>query len=209
MAELLRNYVAGEWVAGKGDGTTLTDPVTGEALVRVSSDGLDLRAAFDYARTSGGAALRGLTYAARAALLSEVAKLLQARRDDYYAISLANSGTTKNDSAVDIDGGIFTLSYYAKLGASLGDVHALRDGSPVSLSKDQSFQSQHVLTPTRGVALFINAFNFPSWGLWEKAAPALLSGVPVIVKPATATAWLTQRMVADVVDAGLQPAGAL
>ncbi|MDB5835969.1 MAG: phenylacetic acid degradation protein paaN [Caballeronia sp.] len=209
MAELLSNYVAGEWIAGNGDGTTLTDPVTGEALVRVSSDGLDLCAAFDYARTSGGAALRGLTYTARAALLSEVVKLLQARRDDYYAISLANSGTTKNDSAVDIDGGIFTLSYYAKLGATLGDVHALRDGSPVSLSRDESFKSQHLLTPTRGVALFINAFNFPSWGLWEKAAPALLSGVPVIVKPATATAWLTQRMVADVVDAGILPAGAL
>lgn len=209
MAELLRNYLAGEWIAGNGDGTLLTDPVTGEALVRVSSDGLDLRAAFHFARTLGGDALRASTYAARAALLSEVAKLLQARRDDHYAISLANSGTTTNDSAVDIDGGIFTLSYYAKLGATLGDVQALRDGAPVSLSKDQGFKSQHVLTPTRGVALFINAFNFPSWGLWEKAAPALLSGVPVIVKPATATAWLTQRMVADVVNAGILPPGAL
>src|SRR3984957_4243120 len=209
MAELLRNYVAGKWLTGNGDGTLLIDPVTGEALARVSSDGLDLRAAFDYARTSGGAALRGLTYAARAAQLSEIAKLLQAQRDDYYAISLANSGTTKNDSSVDIDGGIFTLSYYAKIGAPLGDVHALRDGTATSLSKDQTFKSQHILTPTRGVALFINAFNFPSWGLWEKAAPALLSGVPVIVKPATATAWLTQQMVEDVIHARILPEGAI
>jgi 3,4-dehydroadipyl-CoA semialdehyde dehydrogenase len=209
MSELLKNYVAGQWIAGQSAGTTLTDPVTGDALVRVSSEGLDLAQAFGFARDQGGAALRALTYAQRAARLADIVKLLQAKRDDYYAIATANSGTTRNDSAVDIDGGIFTLSWYAKLGASLGDVHALRDGNASALSKDQSFSVQHVLTPTRGVALFINAFNFPSWGLWEKAAPALLSGVPVIVKPATATAWLTQRMVADVVDAGLLPAGAL
>ncbi|MFM0072115.1 3,4-dehydroadipyl-CoA semialdehyde dehydrogenase [Paraburkholderia sediminicola] len=209
MTELLKNYVADQWVAGGGEGVTLTDPITGEALVRVSSQGLDLNHAFGFAREEGGAALRALTYAQRAARLGEIVKLLQAKRDDYYAIATANSGTTRNDSAVDIDGGIFTLSYYAKLGASLGDVHALRDGNTTSLSKDQSFGVQHVLTPTRGVALFINAFNFPSWGLWEKAAPALLSGVPVIIKPATATAWLTQRMVADVVDAGILPPGAL
>jgi 3,4-dehydroadipyl-CoA semialdehyde dehydrogenase len=209
MATLLENFVAGKWIAGRGDGTPLVDPVTGEALVRVSSDGLNLPEAFSYARAQGGAALRELGYAARAAQLAEVAKVLQANRDDYYAIALTNSGTTKNDSAVDIDGGIFTLSYYAKLGATLGDVRTLRDGAAASLSKDKTFTAQHVLTPTRGVALFINAFNFPSWGLWEKAAPALLSGVPVIVKPATATAWLTQRMVADVVKAGLLPAGAL
>src|SRR5258706_12854541 len=209
MAALLENFIAGKWVAGRGKDTLLVDPVTGEALVRVSSEGLDLREAFDYARREGGAALRKLTYAARAAQLAEVAKVLQANRDDYYAIATANSGTTKNDSAVDIDGGIFTLSYYAKLGASLGDVRTLRDGEAASLSKDKTFVSQHVLTPTRGVALCINAFNFPSWGLWEKAAPALLSGVPVIIKPATATAWLMQRMVADVVKAGILPAGAL
>jgi 3,4-dehydroadipyl-CoA semialdehyde dehydrogenase len=115
----------------------------------------------------------------------------------------------KADTAVDVDGGIFTLGTYAKLGDGLGDVHHLTDGDAARLGKDPLFQSQHVQVPTRGVALFINAFNFPSWGLWEKAAPALLSGVPVLVKPATATAWLTQRMVKDVVDSGLWPAGAL
>ncbi|MEC5405919.1 3,4-dehydroadipyl-CoA semialdehyde dehydrogenase [Paraburkholderia sp. MPAMCS5] len=209
MTELLKNHVAGEWIAGAGEGVTLTDTITGEALVRVSSEGLDLAHVFRFARDEAGAALRALTYAQRAACLADVVKVLQAKRDDYYAIALANSGTTRNDSAVDIDGGIFTLSYYAKLGASLGDVQALRDGKTSALSKDQSFSVQHVLTPTRGAALFINAFNFPSWGLWEKAAPALLSGVPVIVKPATATAWLTQRMVADVIDAGILPRGAL
>lgn len=209
MTQLLKNYVAGQWIAGDGPGIELTDPVTGAALVSVSSEGLDLPAAFRFARKTGGAALRGLTYAARAAKLAGIAQLLQAKREDYYAIALANSGTTKNDSAVDIDGGLFTLSYYAKLGAKLGETQALRDGVDIPLSKDQTFRSQHVLVPTRGVALFINAFNFPSWGLWEKAAPALLSGVPVIVKPATTTAWLTQRMVADVVDAGILPPGAL
>jgi 3,4-dehydroadipyl-CoA semialdehyde dehydrogenase len=115
----------------------------------------------------------------------------------------------KNDSAVDIDGGLFTLGTYAKLGEGLGDRHFLFDGEAARLGKDPLFQSQHVRLPTRGLALFINAFNFPSWGLWEKAAPALLSGVPVIIKPATATAWLTQRMVKDVIDAGVLPAGAL
>jgi 3,4-dehydroadipyl-CoA semialdehyde dehydrogenase len=209
MTPLLENYIAGTWVAGRGEGTTLVDPITGEALVRVSSDGLDLRAAFEFARDRGGEALRALSYAARAIKLAEIAKVLQAHRDKYYATALTNSGTTKNDSAVDIDGGIFTLSYYAKIGAPLGDVHALRDGTATSLSKDQSFKSQHILTPTRGVALFINAFNFPSWGLWEKAAPALLSGVPVIVKPATATAWLTQQMVEDVIHARILPEGAI
>ncbi len=209
MNALLPNYLQGRWQAGSGDGTALFDPVLGTELARVDATGLDLPAAFAYARDTGGAALRALSYAQRAELLGKVAAVLQAKRDDYYAISLANSGTVKNDSAVDVDGGIYTLSTYAKLGASLGDRRHLLDGEAARLGKDPLFQSQHVLLPTRGMALFINAFNFPSWGLWEKAAPALLSGVPVVIKPATATAWLTQRMVQDVVDAGVLPLGAL
>ncbi|MCW5666736.1 MAG: 3,4-dehydroadipyl-CoA semialdehyde dehydrogenase [Piscinibacter sp.] len=213
MTELLKNFVSGRWQAGTGAGTPLFDPVLGTELVRVDSTGLDLPAAFAFAREQGGAALRALSYRERGALLAAMVKVLQANRDAYDQIATANSGTVKNDSAVDIDGGIYTLATYAKLGETLGQRSGngrfLVDGEAARLSKDGGFQSQHLLVPTQGVALFINAFNFPSWGLWEKAGPALLSGVPVIVKPATATAWLTQRMVQDVVDAGILPPGAL
>ena len=209
MTELLQNFMAGRWQAGSGAGTALVDPVLGTELVHVDATGLDLPEAFGFARTQGLAALQALTYRERAGLLGAIVRVLQANRDAYYAIATANAGTVKNDSAVDIDGGIFTLGQYAKWGDALGEARALRDGEPVKLGKEPVFQSQHLQVPTRGVALLINAFNFPSWGLWEKAAPALLSGVPVIVKPGTATAWLTQRMVQDVVDAGVLPAGAL
>jgi len=209
MTSLLSNFVAGRWQTGSGAGTPLFDPVLGTELARVDATDLNLQAAFAYAREQGGSALRTLSYRERAALLAAAGKVLQANRDAYYNIATANSGTVKNDSAVDIDGGIYTLGTYAKMGETLGDRRHLLDGEMARLAKDPLFQSQHVLVPTRGVALFINAFNFPSWGLWEKAAPALLSGVPVIIKPATATAWLTQRMVQDVVDAGVLPAGAL
>jgi 3,4-dehydroadipyl-CoA semialdehyde dehydrogenase len=209
MTELLPNYLAGQWVAGRGAGTALVDPVLGSELVRVDATGLDLPAGFEFARAQGGGALRALTYAKRGELLAAIVKVLQSHRDAYYEIATANSGTVKNDSAVDIDGAIYTISTYAKLAGTLGERTFLLDGEAVRLGKDESFQSRHVQVPTRGLALFINAFNFPSWGLWEKAAPALLSGVPVVVKPATATAWLTQRMVKDVVDAGVLPAGAL
>lgn len=209
MTELLPNFAAGRWQHGTGPGTELWDPVLGTALVRVDAAGLDLAEAFAFARDTGGAALRAATYRERAAMLAAVVKVLQTHRDSYYEIATANAGTVKNDSAVDIDGAIFTLGQYAKWGDALGDVRALRDGDAVKLGKEPVFQSQHLQVPRQGVALFINAFNFPAWGLWEKAAPALLSGMPVIVKPATATAWLTQRMVRDVVEAGVLPVGAL
>lgn len=209
MSELLLNHLAGRAQAGTGRGTTLIDPVLGTELARVDATGLDLAAGFAYARNEGGAALRALTYARRAKLLDGIVAVLQANRDRYYEISTANSGTVKNDTAVDVDGGIYTLGTYARLGESLGDRRHLLDGESTGLAKGGAFRSQHVQVPTRGVALFINAFNFPSWGLWEKAGPALLSGVPVIVKPATATAWLTQRMVQDVNAAGVLPPGAL
>jgi 3,4-dehydroadipyl-CoA semialdehyde dehydrogenase len=206
---LLPNFLGGQWQTGTGAGTPLFDPVLGSELVRVSSAGLDLAAGFRFAREQGGQALRALSYGERAGLLAAIVKVLQANRDAYYEIATANSGTTTKDSAVDIDGGIFTLGYYAKQGEALGSARALLDGERIRMGKDPVFQTQHVLQPTHGVALFINAFNFPSWGLWEKAAPALLSGVPVIIKPATATAWLTQRMVKDVIDANILPPGAL
>jgi 3,4-dehydroadipyl-CoA semialdehyde dehydrogenase len=206
MTSLLENYVGGKWVAGNGPGTALVDPITGNEIARVSSEGIDLEGGFAFARDVGQG-LRARTYAERAGMLGEIAKLLSSKKDDYYAIATGNSGTTKPDSAIDIEGSSYTLSFYAKLGASLGSM--LRDGESTSLAKDGSFASQHVLVPAHGLALFINAYNFPAWGLWEKAAPALLSGVPVVVKPATPTAWLTQRMVKDVVAAGILPEGAL
>lgn len=209
MTKRLDNYFAGRWQTGIGEGTALYNPVTGDELVRIDNQGTDLEEGFAFAREQGGQALRAMTYQQRGQMLGEVVKVLRDHRADYYDISTANSGTVKNDSAVDIEGGIFTLSYYAKLGEQLGDKHYLKDDEASLLGKDPGFQSQHILTPARGIALFINAFNFPSWGLWEKAAPALLSGVPVIVKPATPTAWLTQRMVKDVIDAGILPEGAL
>jgi 3,4-dehydroadipyl-CoA semialdehyde dehydrogenase len=209
MTDVLASYVGGRWVEGEAAGTTLRDPVTGTDLVRVSTDGLDLAAAFAYAREKGGRALRALSYGQRAAMLGEIVKTLQAKRDAYLDIALANSGTTRGDSAIDIDGSLYTLGQYARWGAGLGDARTLADGSRSKLAKDGVFQAQHVLVPTRGAALVINAFNFPAWGLWEKAAAALLSGVPVIAKPATVTAWLAQRMVSDVIAAGILPDGAL
>lgn len=209
MSELLQNYLGGRWQGATAQAVALLDPVLGTELVRVGATGVDLAAGFTFARENGAAALRAMTYGERAAMLGAINKVLQGHRDEYFRIATANSGTVRGDSAIDIDGGLYTLGFYAKLGESLGSQRVLLDGEPARLGKDPLFQSQHLLRPTRGLALLINAFNFPSWGLWEKAAPALLSGVPVIVKPATATAWLAQRMVADVVKANVVPAGAL
>lgn len=205
----LANYVQARWQEGTGNGTVLHDPVLGTPLAAVCAQGVDMAAAYDFAREKGGAALRKLSYAERAGLLAQVAQVLQANRDKYYDISLQNSGTVKNDTAVDVDGSVYTLSYYAKLGAKLADGAVRLDGDAASLAKDNAFASQHIQVPSRGVALLINAFNFPAWGLWEKAAPALLSGVPVVAKPATATAWLTHEMVKDVIEAGILPEGSL
>ena len=157
----------------------------------------------------GGPALRALSYAERAKLLGAVADVLAANRARYEEIAIANSGNTKIDAAIDIDGGIGTLKYYARLGASLGDAKALLDDKPVRLAKAENFQAIHLLAPRRGVAVHINAFNFPSWGLWEKAACALLSGVPMLAKPASATCLLSHQMVRDVVAAKVLPDGAL
>ncbi|MBC2769732.1 3,4-dehydroadipyl-CoA semialdehyde dehydrogenase [Pusillimonas minor] len=205
----LANYLEGRWQEGAGAGSPVLDPVTGETLATVGADGIDMAAAYAFARNQGGTALRALSYAQRAELLGAIVKVLQANRDKYFDISLKNSGTVQNDSAVDVDGGIYTLSYYAKLGGKLTAGQLMADGTADALARDNAFATQHILVPVRGLALFINAFNFPSWGLWEKAAAALLSGVPVVIKPASATAWLTHEMVKDVIDAGILPGGAL
>jgi len=205
----LSNYLCGRWQEGAGEGAALADPVTGDILASVSSQGLDLAAALAHARTVGGAALRAFTYGERAALLDRIADVLVSQRDAYFRISQQNSGATEGDAAFDVDGAIYTLKTFARAGKVLGPARHLIDGGPIALAKTDVFQGQHYMVPLSGVAIFINAFNFPAWGLWEKAAPALLAGMPVFVKPATPTAWLTQRMVADVVAAGILPEGAL
>ena len=150
-----------------------------------------------------------LIYAERAKLLGAVADVLVANRARYEEIAIANSGNTKIDAAIDIDGGIGTLKYYARLGAPLGEAKALLDEKPVRLAKAENFQAIHLLVPRHGVAVHINAFNFPSWGLWEKAACALLAGMPMLAKPASATCWLSHQMVRDVIAAKVLPEGAL
>jgi 3,4-dehydroadipyl-CoA semialdehyde dehydrogenase len=206
----LQSFLSGVWAAGHDQGQPLADPVTGEVLAYASSTGLDVAGALAHARAVGGPALRALTFAQRAALLGAVADALQARRDDWYEISRRNSGNTRGDAAIDVDGAIGTLKYYAKLGAGLGEATLLTDGAANErLGRDANFQGRHIGAPIRGVAVHINAFNFPAWGLWGKAAVALLAGVPVLAKPATSTAWLAEEMVRAVDEAGVLPAGAL
>ncbi len=209
MTQQLGNFLSGRWQTGEGTETQLTDPVSGEKLATVSARGLDLASALDFARVRGGENLRALDYATRAKLLDDVANVLIAKRARYEEIAIANSGNTKIDAAIDIDGGIGTLKYFAKVGAGLGETKSLLDQGPVHLAKDEKFQAIHLLVPRRGVAIHINAFNFPSWGLWEKAAVSLLAGVPVLSKPASSTAWLAYEMVRDVIDAKVLPEGAL
>jgi 3,4-dehydroadipyl-CoA semialdehyde dehydrogenase len=205
----LPNYVSGRWKEGAGEGEPLFDPVTGEELARISSQGVDVGTALEFARTEGGAALRQQGYRERAELLGRIAEVMTANRDEYFRISLLNSGTTQADASFDVDGAIFTMKYYAKIGKTLGDSKMLKEGAAASLSKTGEFEGQHFLVPARGTAVFINAFNFPAWGLCEKGAAALLSGVPVVIKPASPTAWLTQRIVEDIVKAGILPTGAI
>jgi 3,4-dehydroadipyl-CoA semialdehyde dehydrogenase len=209
LASQLGSFLSGHWQTGEGSETELRDPVTGELLATVSGRGLDLAAALNHARERGGPALREINFVGRAKLLDAIANVLLAKRARYEEIAIANSGNTKLDAAIDIDGGIGTLKYFAKLGAGLGEAKALLDQGPVRLAKDEKFQAIHLLAPRRGVAVHINAFNFPSWGLWEKAAVSLLAGVPVLAKPASSTAWLAHEMVRDVIEAKVLPDGAL
>jgi len=205
----LPNYVSGHWSEGLGAGELLVDPVTGDALASISSQGIDLEAALQFARARGGPALRQFTYIQRADLLGKIADALAANRDEYFRLSLLNLGATQADASFDVDGAIYTMKYYAKIGRALAEGKMLKEGASIALSKSNAFAGQHFLMPAKGAAVFINAFNFPAWGLCEKAAPALLSGVPIVVKPASPTAWLAQRMVEDIVKADILPPGAI
>jgi 3,4-dehydroadipyl-CoA semialdehyde dehydrogenase len=203
----VESYLSGRWQGGTGTGTVLVNPTDNSTIGHASSDGLDLGAALAYARETGGPALRELGYAGRAALLGKVADALAAKRADWYEIARLNSGNTKNDAAIDIEGAIGTLKFIGREGAKLGEAKLLIDGPETRLAKDPNFIGRHIGVPLQGVAVHINAFNFPAWGLWGKAGMALLAGLPVLAKPATATCMLAEAMVRAVAD--LLPPGSL
>jgi oxepin-CoA hydrolase/3-oxo-5,6-dehydrosuberyl-CoA semialdehyde dehydrogenase len=205
----LRSYLGGRWIEGSGAPQILVNPATEEGLAQVSSDGLDLSAALDYARRIGGPALRALSFAERGALLKETAKAIQAHRDELLDLAVANGGNTRSDAKFDVDGAIFTLQSYSEVGEKLGAVRLLVDGEGVQLGRSPRFHGQHVCVPRRGVAVHINAFNFPAWGLAEKAACALLAGMPVLSKPATSSALVAHRLMEILVEKKILPEGAL
>ncbi|WP_417798819.1 3,4-dehydroadipyl-CoA semialdehyde dehydrogenase [Terasakiella pusilla] len=205
----IKSYLCGQWLTGTGPETELTNPVNNQPIATVCGQGLDLKSALDFSRKTGGPALRALGYGKRAQLLRQIADILVENRDRYNQIAQENSGNTVGDAGFDVDGGIGTLKYYASLGKKLGEQTYLVEGPAEQLTRDENFKALHILTPLKGVAVHINAFNFPSWGMWEKVAVALLAGVPCFVKPATATCLLSYEMVKDVVEADILPAGAL
>ena len=205
----LQSYARGEWVTGTGAGTPLVHAVTGEPLGDASSEGLDFAAMADYARTVGGPALRRMTFHQRALMLKEMAKYLSERKDGLYQLSAA-TGATKADSWIDIDGGIGTFFVYASKGRrEFPNETFYVDGAMEAISKGGTFVGRHLCVPLEGVAVHINAFNFPVWGMMEKLAPTLLAGVPAIVKPATATAYLTEACFRLMLESGIFPPGSI
>jgi oxepin-CoA hydrolase / 3-oxo-5,6-dehydrosuberyl-CoA semialdehyde dehydrogenase len=205
---VLRSYVSGAWT-GPSDGRPVLDAVTGEEVARVSSDGIDLGAALAYGRSVGGPALRELTFHQRAGLLKSLGQLLREHRPELYALS-ARAGATLNDARFDVDGGIgVLLSYASKARRELPNDTVLPEGAVEPLGRGGTFVGQHILTPRPGVAVQLNAFNFPVWGPLEKFAPAFIAGVPSLVKPATPTAYLTARLVELIVASGLLPEGSI
>jgi 3,4-dehydroadipyl-CoA semialdehyde dehydrogenase len=203
----LRSYLRDTWQAGEAPHTALHDPTTGAQVAQVSSKGLDLRAALQHARQVGGPTLRRMTFAQRGELLLALSQAIHTHRDALIDIARVNMGTTRGDAKFDIDGAFGTLAYYANLGKQLGDKTFLLDGEQIRISRSSRFLGQHVLTPRLGVAIHINAFNFPAWNMAEKAACALLAGVPVLAKPGTATAWVAEAVVQLWTDANLLPPG--
>ncbi len=205
----LQSFVSGKWHAGTGNFVTLRDATTNEVIANASSEGIDYRAMLWTARNVGGPNLRELTFHDRAALLKSVAKMLSEYKDEFYRLSYA-TGATKSDSWVDIDGGISTMFVYSSKGTrELPNSRVYVDGNVELLSKSGSFVGQHICVPLEGAAVHINAFNFPVWGMLEKLAPTLLAGVPAIVKPATATSYLTEQVFRRIIDSGILPDGAI
>ena len=206
---LLRSYVAGDWHTAPDEGAPLHDATTGEEVARISSTGIDMAGALAYGREVGGPVLRALTFHQRAALLKALASYLNEHREELYALS-ARTGATLGDSQFDIDGGIGVLFGYSSKGRrELPNDTVYVDGDVEPLSKGGTFVGQHIATPLRGVAVQINAFNFPVWGPLEKFAPAFIAGVPSLIKPASQTAYLTARLVELIIESRLLPEGSL
>lgn len=205
----LLNYARDRWVEPNGGTTEVRSAVTGEVVALTGSQGLDFAAMADHARRVGGPALRAMTFHARARMLKALAEAVMARKEELYALS-AETGATRTDGWIDIEGGAGTLFAYASRGRrEFPDERFLLDGAVEPLSKAGSFVGQHIFTSLQGVAVHINAFNFPVWGMLEKLAPTLLAGVPAIVKPASATGYVTEACVRILLEAGVLPAGAL
>jgi oxepin-CoA hydrolase / 3-oxo-5,6-dehydrosuberyl-CoA semialdehyde dehydrogenase len=205
----LQSYVCGRWQSGKDQGVAMRDAATGALIAHASSTGIDFAAVLDHAREVGGAALRAMSFHERAGLLRALAKRLSELREEFYALSYC-TGATKNDSLIDIDGGIGTVFAFAAKGArELPNARVFVDGDVEGLSKTGSFVGQHVYVSREGAAVHINAFNFPVWGMLEKLAPSILAGMPVIVKPATATAYLAELVVRRIIDSKILPEGTL
>jgi oxepin-CoA hydrolase/3-oxo-5,6-dehydrosuberyl-CoA semialdehyde dehydrogenase len=209
VSALLESYAGGAWFRAADEGRPLLDATTGEEVARISATGLDLAGMVDHARAVGGPALRALTFHERASILKAVAKHLGSDKDALYALS-ARTGATLRDSQVDIDGGIGTVFSYASKGTrELPNDTVVLDGGIEQLGKTGVFLGQHLYTSRPGVAVQINAFNFPVWGMLEKLAPAFLAGLPTIVKPASDGAYLTEVVVRRIIDSGILPEGSL
>ena len=209
MANKLGNLVLDGWVDGSDDGKLLTSAVDGAAVARISSSGIDFGDVLSHARRVGGANLRRMTFHERGEMLKALAKYLMEHKKALYELS-TQTGATRADSWIDIDGGISTLFVFSSKGRrEMPNSHVYLDGPPEMLSKNGTFAAQHIYTPKLGAAVHINAYNFPCWGMLEKLAPALLAGVPAIVKPASSTAYLTELMVRQIDASGILPDGAL
>ncbi|MBD0368439.1 MAG: phenylacetic acid degradation bifunctional protein PaaZ, partial [Flavisolibacter sp.] len=204
----LQNYISGKWIEGEGDGQVLYDAVTGDAVAAATTKGLDFEAMLQYGRGIGNAALRKLTFHERGRMLKVLAMYLMERKEKFYQISY-HTGATKADSWIDIEGGIGNLFSNASLRRKFPDLPYCTDGEPVGLSKGGTFMGHHLLVPKEGVAVHINAYNFPVWGMLEKCAVNWLAGVPAVVKPATITSYLTEAVAKEIIASGILPEGAL
>lgn len=204
----LENYALGRWVKGEGEGQALYNSITGDLVAIATSKGLDFAEMMDYARKIGGTVLRKMTFQERGLMLKKLAFHLLEKKDYFYKVSWA-TGATKADSWVDIEGGIGNLFSNASLRRQFPDLPYYIDGDAVKLSKEGTFIGHHICTPKHGVAIHINAFNFPVWGMLEKIAVNLLAGVPAIVKPATSTSFLTEVVVKEIIASEILPEGSL